>query len=97
MSHQARVPAMVADYFGHDVVRDDHPVIGMTFTPGKGWIRTRSTHKRVSLSWLRKLRAEGVTAVLLDCNGRAADFGVVEIIRHSERLARQPLIGGRLI
>lgn len=88
---QAQVPGLVADYFGA-AARAEHPVIAGVFTPGKGWKRPPANH-RVSMSWLRKLRGEGVTSVALDCGGRTADFTIAEVVRHAAR----PLLGGRVI
>lgn len=67
---QSQVPQVIADYFkrymigGEHAVLDSeaHPVIYQTFTPGKGWTRYPG-RKRVSCSWVRKLRREGVTCI----------------------------------
>lgn len=91
MTHQAQVPGLIADYFG-EAARDEHPVIAEQFTPGKGWKRS-PIRKRVSVSWLRKIKREGVTSVAVTCAGRRADFTIAEVIRHAER----PLLGGRVI
>lgn len=37
--------------------------------------------KRITASWARKLRAEGVTAVALCCGNRTADFNLTEILK----------------
>lgn len=94
MSHQAHVPGAIAAYFGSGTLPpyDEHPLIGQTFRPGVGW-RRYTFRKRVSTSWLRKLRAEGVTSVAIDYKGRRADFTIDEVLRHANR----PLLGGRLI
>lgn len=91
MTPQAQVPGLVADYFG-DSARDEHPVITQAFTPGKGWVRY-PIRKRVSVSWLRKLQGESVTAVQIECGGRKADFEIAQVVRHAQR----PLFGGRVI
>jgi hypothetical protein len=78
---QAQVPRVVADYFGGMVDRGRHPVIVEAFIPGKGWRRHRSFRKRVSVSWARKLRAEGVTHVALASGARVADFRIEEVVR----------------
>lgn len=91
MNRQAQVPGKIADYFG-TAARTEHPVIAEAFAPGTGWTRY-PIRKRVSLSWLRKMRREGVTSVAIACQGRLADFTIAEIIRHAER----PLLGGRVI
>ena len=80
MTHQATVPARVAAYFGGPFDRDDHPVIAQAFKPGRGWTRY-PIRKRVSGSWLRKMRAEGYTEVALACRGRLADFTITEALR----------------
>lgn len=90
---QAQVPPPVKRYFAHD----EHPIIIQEFTPGKGWVRT-NFKKRVSRSWVRKLKAQGVTAVALngkDKNGQevVADFTVKEILKED----KTPLLGGNLI
>lgn len=96
-SHQAQVPAYVRAYFGDGCTqRDTHPVITSVFRSGPGWTTT-GYRKRVSASWLRRLKREGVTAVVLTSGGRSADFGVEEILAYSAKLARQPLLGGSLI
>ena len=76
---QAREPSVVATYFGpaHD---RDHATIAQTFRPGSGW-RTYPGRKRISGSWARRLRREGVTDVALACGGRLADFRIGELIR----------------
>jgi hypothetical protein len=88
---QAQVPPAVAAYFGTDAygfplgegiaANRRHPIIVQHFTPEKGWKR-HPIRKRVSVSWLRKLRAEGVTDVALSSGGRTADFRVAELLRH---------------
>lgn len=92
-SHRAQVPALIAGYFAaHHPGVSDHPVITQEFTPGRGWVR-QGFRKRVSVSWLRKLKAEGVTSIQVSAGGYSADFTVDEIIRHASR----PLAGGRAI
>jgi hypothetical protein len=94
MIHQAQVPARIAEYFGCGTLPGaaEHPVIGQIFRPEVGW-RRYTFRKRVSLSWLRKLRAQGVTSVAIDYHGRRADFTIDEVVRYANR----PLLGGRLI
>jgi hypothetical protein len=58
----------------------EHPIVTHEFTPEKGWVRT-NFRKRISPSWARKLKKEGVTAVTLTLNKRAADFLIVELVR----------------
>jgi hypothetical protein len=73
----------VRRYFGTGAA-----IVAQEFSPGKGWI-SRRYRKRVSFSWLRKLRNEGVTHVALSADGRVADFGVDELLR----TPREPGIG----
>lgn len=89
MSGPARIPRAVADYFEKYVVgwdpsdRKAHPVIKQVFTPGKGW-KNHPTNKRVSISWLRKLRDEGVTVIAVAAPthpNRIVDFGIREVCR----------------
>lgn len=97
---QTQVPAKIAEYFGISTspAYADFPVIAQTFRPvapgrrNAGWKRYAGT-KRVSVSWVRKLKAQGVTAIAVAYNGRTADFSVDEIIKYAER----PLLGGRVI
>jgi hypothetical protein len=92
---QAQVPCLVQEYFGAKPSgMTEHPRITQEFVPGTGWRDGGFVlGKRVSLSWLRKLRAQGVTVVALSCDSYTADFTIAEIIRY----ARRPLLGGRLI
>lgn len=94
MTHQSMVPGLVADYFKCGTLPPpaEFPVIAQTFRPGRGWTQYPGV-KRVSLSWLRKLRREGVTSVAIGYQGRVADFTIAEIARHANR----PLFGGSLI
>lgn len=93
ISHQAQVPGLIADYFSRihpDVT--EHPVITAHWTPGKGW-RRQTYRKRVSVSWLRKLKAEGVTDIQVSAGGYTPDFSIAEILKHANR----KLLGGRAI
>jgi hypothetical protein len=92
-SHRAQVPGLIAEYFtrSHPDVTE-HPVITSVFAPGTGWKR-QGYRKRVSLSWLRKLQAEGATAVQVTAGGYSPDFTISEVARY----ARRPLLGGRVI
>lgn len=45
-----------------------------------GHVVGQQHRKRITMSWARKLRASGVTAVALLCGGRLADFTVGEIL-----------------
>ncbi len=82
MSHQATVPARIAAYFGidqHPPYRE-FPTIDATWVPGRGW-RSYPFTKRVSTSWFRKLRAEGVVSVQVCYGDRHADFDIREVAR----------------
>lgn len=83
MSGQAEVPSVVAAYFGPmDDCRADHPVVAQKYVPGRGWVSCAGYRKRVSRSWVRKLRREeGVTHVALQRGRRIADFSVAEALR----------------
>lgn len=78
-SHSAQIPTSAALYF-----HGDHPVITGEFHPSRGW-RSQSFRKRVSASWLRKLRKEGVTHVALTSEGRSADFSIAELLSSTAR------------
>lgn len=67
-----------------DYAGEANPVIVEEFAAGTGWRRT-GWRKRASMSWLRKLREQGVESVALEVNGRAADFTVAELIRGGSR------------
>jgi hypothetical protein len=62
-----------------------NPIIVETFRTGEGWSKT-GYKKRASVSWLRKLRREGIEEVSLDTSAgrfphRNADFRIEEILR----------------
>lgn len=89
--HQSAVPRLIEDYFrrwvpgyAETVDTRSHPLIVQTFVPGVGW-RNYPGRKRVSLSWLRKLRQEeGVTVVAVRSDlapSRVADFAINDVIR----------------
>lgn len=79
---------VLAQYFDGET-----PIITEEFAPGKGWHRT-NYNKRVSRSWLRKLKGEGITVVGLTVKGRStADFSVAELLK----VDRRPLLGGNVI
>jgi hypothetical protein len=91
--HHAQVPGLIAEYFKrchHGL--SQHPVITQTWTPGIGWKR-QTFRKRVTCSWLRKLKGEGVTAVQVSADGYLPDFTIDAVLRHANR----KLFGGRLI
>jgi hypothetical protein len=96
MSHEATVPAFIREYFG-EACHAEHPRIASAFVPGKGWRNQRGYNKRVTCSWLRKLKGEGVTGVSLVCGNREADFTVAEILAYQAKINRQPLFGGTVV
>lgn len=79
-NHHAQVPPRAAAYFNRLGVDlgENHPLIRQEFTPGKGWRPTGFT-KRVSASWISKLRTRGVTHVQLTAAGHNADFRCAEL------------------
>lgn len=84
-THQSTVPPVAARYFRDNVHgylgdRDDHPLIAATFVPSRGWKRYPG-QKRISGSWVRKLRAAGATHIALTTHGRTADFSAAELLR----------------
>lgn len=82
---QARPPAAVVQFygdFGNALIVQEYP--RRRYTGSRGWVST-SYRKLISVSWARKLRAEGVTHVALvpvnDPHRPPADFSLQEIIR----------------
>ena len=79
MSHSiAPIPAL-EKYFG----AGSTPVIAQVYSRERGWV-LYPFRKRVSRSWLTKLRAEGITFVGLEFPGqptRTADFSVEELLK----------------
>jgi hypothetical protein len=78
------VPAL-AEYIGarssEAGLNVGNPIIVQEFVPGRGWQDT-GWRKRASVSWLRKLRREGVTSVgVYTPWGSVADFAVAELLR----------------
>ena len=71
----------LADYFGAETFATRGPIVAQTFTPADGWVTWSRYRKTVTLSWVRKLRAQGVTHVQLVAGGRCADFTVAELLR----------------
>jgi hypothetical protein len=72
-SHQSSTSPTVAAYFGGD----HHPTIAQTFHPDRGWRRSPG-RKRISRSWARQLRREGVTGLQRTDGVRHADFRTQE-------------------
>ena len=79
-SHALRPIPVVAAYAAScDGITE--PVVVAHFTPGQGW-RRHGWRKRISMSYARRLKGEGVTDVGLDMGGnRVADFRVDELLR----------------
>ncbi len=91
MSHRSSVPDPAQAYFGPGV----HPTISQVFWPGKGWCDAPwKGPKAVSVSALRKLRAQGATDVQLTSGDRCPDFSLQELLA---RPKAAPLLGGSLI
>jgi hypothetical protein len=92
-NHAAQVPGLIADYFHiNPNGSDGHPVIAEQFRPGHGWT-SYPIRKRVTLAWLRKMKAEGATTITVRHDARVADFTIAEVTRYANR----PLLGGRVI
>lgn len=68
------------------------PVVVHHFKPSSGW-RLHGWRKRISGSYARRLRREGVTCVGLEvAPGRVADFRIEELLSsRSNELARRQL------
>lgn len=75
------MPPVAAAYFG-PTDKHTHPIIRQVFNPAVGW-KQYPIRKRVSGSWVRGLKAEGVTHVALESGGRLADFSVRELLKMS--------------
>lgn len=70
------------------------PVIAQAYHEDKGW-QTYPFKKRVSVSWIRKMRREGYTAVGLDLgNCRIADFRIAELLRVAPQPMKVPASAG---
>ncbi len=79
MSHTSTVPAAVERVYP-DLPR--HPIVVDEFHPGRGWVTVPGYRKRITPSWARKLRREGITKVgLLIAPNRVADFFTAELTR----------------
>jgi hypothetical protein len=95
-NYQSTVPQAAASYFtsvlphNYDFTTDRdwpqvagyhyHPTIAQVFRPGRGWTDYPGT-KRISPSWARKLRAQGITHISLRVNNRVADFDIKELVK----------------
>jgi hypothetical protein len=81
--NNAQVPTKVRDYLVATTAEyqpGDHPTIAQTFRPDCGWKRY-PMQKRITRSWARKLRAEGVTHLALAYRGRMIDFCIEDVTR----------------
>ena len=79
--HSSKVHPKIAAYFGIEERphSDQHPTVWQVFSPQHGW-RNETWRKRVSLTYLRTLRREGVVAVAIRAaDGRLADFAISEV------------------
>jgi hypothetical protein len=90
MTHASEVPAAITRAYPGI---EHHPVIVEVFRPdGTGWRTLRGRaydldqlvagtyRKRITVSYARALRRDGVTAVAVDVGGRAADFLVADLL-----------------
>jgi|GEM_PF-2558224 len=78
-SHSAQQPAAVDAYFGAATTYHDHAIVAATFTPSEGWVRY-PIRKRISPSWARQAKKDGVTAVAVTRHERTADFQINELL-----------------
>ena len=78
MSRAIKPIKRVTEYFKSDEI----PIIVQEYWPHRGWVRT-SYQKRVSRSWLVKLKHAGVqhVALALPNSNRVADFSVAELLK----------------
>lgn len=79
-NYRAKVPPYAERYFmsfGHGMPM--HPVITQAFDPRRGW-QQYPIRKRVSATWLRKMRQDGFTAVRLVMESHASDFSISELL-----------------
>lgn len=72
----ARFYERIAAYFGPDA----GPVIVAEEFTAAGWTPRPRFRKRMTHSWARKLRREGVTHVALRAGARTADFALAELL-----------------
>jgi hypothetical protein len=77
---RARVPPVAGAYFHGRRGTTQHPVI--TAVLSRRW-RRHPGRKRVSGSWTRKLRARGVTCVVLPAGGHDAGFSITGLLRRA--------------
>ncbi len=85
-SHKTRPIPIVAAYFGDSGAI---PIVESEFTSSGGW-RRAAGRKRISASYARKLRTDGVTAVALTHKNQVADFLLVELM--ASRTAPAPVL-----
>lgn len=80
-SRQIQPIPFIVEYFGST----ESPIVTQEYRPGKGWVRT-NFRKRISASWARKLKGEGVTSVALTLGERTADFQIEELLNSLPKL-----------
>lgn len=81
--YAAQEPALVVEFFGPEAA---HAIIYEEFSPKVGWYTVERYRKRVSRTWLLKLRRKGVTGVCLLSGDRVGDFTVAELLADRRRL-----------
>jgi hypothetical protein len=82
--HSTKAIACVESYVREHGGEITVPVITQHFTPGAGWKR-HGWRKRISLSYARRLKREGVTSVGLEiAPGRVAAFRIAELLGSRE-------------
>ena len=87
MSHSSQLPVAVAQYGALVGGWARYPYIDQYFRPEEGW-KYYPFRKRISPSWARKLKADGVTVALTD-GRRHADFQVSELQPRARRRTRR--------
>jgi hypothetical protein len=77
--YTSQIPPVAARYFDDRGCGAEHPQVVSIF---RGHWTRLACRRYVSHSLLVDLAAEGVTAVVLSCQGREADFTIAELIGH---------------
>jgi hypothetical protein len=75
--YTSQIPPVAARYFDDRGCSAEHPQVVSIFRGHWTWLACR---RYVSHSLLVDMAAEGVTAVVLSCQGREADFTTAELI-----------------
>jgi hypothetical protein len=75
--YSSQIPAIAARYFDDRGCSGEHPQVVSIF---RGHWTRLACRRYVSHALLVDMAAEGVTAVVLSCQGREADFTVAELI-----------------